>query len=359
MILDNVKVYRYDLPLKHPLFLKGEKHKIRSGLILKIINKDGVFGLGEIAPLPGFSEETIEEAKAQLVSLLREYQTKPLGNIGEITQELLPSVAFGIETTLISLSANTKQFSFSSLVNRDAKPTVPINALLWGEPDQIIKRIELLAPHRIRSYKLKIGSKPFKDEIKIIDQVLSLLGDDKLLRLDANRAYDYKTGAGLIEYAFSKKVEYVEEPFAELEQLTGYLTSGDHPHMIALDESLRLSGRNQIDGFEKAGAVILKPTMTGYLKSMALAAQAFQNQMKVIISSSFESALGLYHLASIAAIVNGDKFDYAAGLNTYEHFENNLFDFSKYVTNDHFDLNEAFEVYNLIDWSKLKELDYA
>lgn len=356
MNFEKAKVYRYDFQLNRPLILKGEEYHTRSGLILRV-GDDELFGLGEIAPLPGFSEETLEQATAQLFEILNEYKSKPLGNIAEVTQNLLPSVAFGIETALISYSANAKQFSFSSLVNRDAKPTVPLNGLLWGE--NVIERAEQLVQAGYSTLKLKIGQQPLDDDLKLIENLFKIIDRDNLLRLDANRAYDYNSALRLIDYAKAKPIEYIEEPFASLDDLKKYLSSGENPGLIALDESLREVNLSEKIEFKKAGAIVLKPTMTGYLKSMALASQAFHNEQKVIISSSFESALGLYHLASMGAIINSDKFDYAAGLDTYDWFEENLFDFSKYISGGCFNLSHAFECYSQIDWSRLREVEHA
>jgi len=363
MMLDNVKVYRYDLRLKDPLILAGVEHRTRSGLLLKITNKDAVFGLGEIAPLPGFSEETLDMATKKLFEFLDEYKTKHLGNIGEVSKNLLPSVAFGIETALISLMANSKGLSFSGLVYRDAPGAIALNGLLWGNKEIILQQAQKLNEAGYRTFKLKIGRQSFDDDIKLIEEIIKIIGVKGQLRLDANQAYGYDTASRLLEYAFKKNIEYVEEPFSDFDELKKYLGGGDHAQLIALDESLRRvkteSCLGQLPHYEKAGAMILKPTMTGYIESMAFAMAGIKKNLKVIISSSFESALGLYHLASVAAVVNSDKFDYAAGLDTFGWFEENLFDISKYITNDIFDLKKAVEIYNNIDWSKLNEVEHA
>ena len=59
-------LYRYSLPLSQTLSLKGVTLRRREGLLLKLVGSDGSEGWGESAPLPGFGEESLEQATAQL-----------------------------------------------------------------------------------------------------------------------------------------------------------------------------------------------------------------------------------------------------------------------------------------------------
>ena len=52
-------LYRYQLPFTQPLTFHGKVEVAREGLLVRIDK-----GWGEIAPLPGFSRETLAEAQA-------------------------------------------------------------------------------------------------------------------------------------------------------------------------------------------------------------------------------------------------------------------------------------------------------
>ena len=61
-------LYRYSIPVDSQLILRGRFLKRREGLIVRVAcSRDG---WGEIAPLPGFSEETIEQAQEQAIEWL-------------------------------------------------------------------------------------------------------------------------------------------------------------------------------------------------------------------------------------------------------------------------------------------------
>ena len=56
MEIKSFNLYRYSIPVDSQLILRGRFLKRREGLIVRVAcSRDG---WGEIAPLPGFSEET-------------------------------------------------------------------------------------------------------------------------------------------------------------------------------------------------------------------------------------------------------------------------------------------------------------
>ncbi len=66
MIIDSFDDYQYSLDLSQPLILHEQAHQKREGLILHLKSNNGAEGFGEVSPLPGFSDETLAEAKGQV-----------------------------------------------------------------------------------------------------------------------------------------------------------------------------------------------------------------------------------------------------------------------------------------------------
>ena len=84
MILNDLKVYRYALPLKKTINFNGRELSSRNGLILKLIDSNNNISYSEISPLPGFHEETIDDAIKQLSFLKEKLISSKLPLIGEI-----------------------------------------------------------------------------------------------------------------------------------------------------------------------------------------------------------------------------------------------------------------------------------
>ena len=58
-------LYRYQLPFTQPLTFHGKVEVAREGLLVRVDK-----GWGEIAPLPGFSRESLAEAQAESLACL-------------------------------------------------------------------------------------------------------------------------------------------------------------------------------------------------------------------------------------------------------------------------------------------------
>ena len=69
MLLTRFDLFQYCLPLVAALKLKGALLLERKGLLVRLANPTGAVGWGEVSPLPGFSRESLEEARQQLLEL--------------------------------------------------------------------------------------------------------------------------------------------------------------------------------------------------------------------------------------------------------------------------------------------------
>ncbi|MGL4978181.1 MAG: o-succinylbenzoate synthase, partial [Plesiomonas sp.] len=91
-------LYRYSLPMEAGIGLRNRPLKTREGLIIHLQQGDKQ-GWGEIAPLPYFSEETLEQAQVDVLCWLTRWQA------GEQPEEpQWPSVAFGVSCAEAELS---------------------------------------------------------------------------------------------------------------------------------------------------------------------------------------------------------------------------------------------------------------
>ena len=89
-----ITLYHYALPCQTGVVLRKQPLSIREGLIIQL-NQQGKIGLGEIAPLPGFSQESLKEAQSAAI----QWALKP----HSLWDKLPPSVAFGISCAFAEL----------------------------------------------------------------------------------------------------------------------------------------------------------------------------------------------------------------------------------------------------------------
>lgn len=275
-------LYRYSLPMEAGIGLRNRPLKIREGLIIHLQQGDKQ-GWGEIAPLPYFSEETLEQAQADVLCWLTRWQA------GEQPEEpQWPSVAFGVSCAEAELSGELP-------VQGDFR-TVP---LCSGDPDELFATLNAMPGEKIA--KVKVGLYESVRDGMIVNMLLEAL-PDLTLRLDANRAWTRAKADGFAKYVnpdYRARILFLEEPCKTPQESLAYAQyTGIN---IAWDETVR-DPDFVVKAEEGVTAIVIKPTLVGSLqRCQALVTQAHEQGLTAVISSSIESSLGLTQLARVAA----------------------------------------------------------
>ncbi len=356
MIIESFKIFHYRLSLKKKISLKSIDISEREGYLIKISDTNNNSGWGEVAPLINFSNEIVDECLEQLKQIASNLSTQPVpSDLVKNLTNYAPSVKFGVESALLNLMASSKKLSLAKLSNPFCNEIIEINGLLTGSYGEIIEKTEFLNLEGYNCFKLKVGQKDFAKELELVGQIRNIIGNEKYLRLDANRSFDLKSGMEFLEKIDNYNIEYIEEPFSSVEFLKKYL-SLDRTVPVALDETLReLSFENikQFPELKKIAAFILKPTLTGYTQTMTYVKLAFENNIKPIISSSYESSIGIYILASMASIIDNSI---PVGLDTLDKFETDTVFTPLQIKNGKFNIENYNKIFDDINFELLEEI---
>lgn len=353
MIIDEIKLYNYQLPFKKPLALKGKSLSQREGLLLEIKTVNGFIGYGDVAPLPGFSPESLTKAKLTLQKTKDNLEGTEIpsgleklnGGFAEwlADYQLPPSTQFGLEMAVLSLFAQKRKVSLAGLLGPHFHDTLLVNVLLIGSREEIIAQTRQLLSSGYRSFKLKVGHRSLAEDISLVQSLREIIYDKALLRLDANKAWSLDQAVHFFGQIGLDLVEYIEEPLANTDELSQFYQQSMIP--IALDESIREEGLEKFRSVDGVELVVLKPTLTGGIeKTWMLAQEANQVGLQVVISSSFESGLGIYGLAHLAAHLSHHV---AVGLETGSFFKNDL------LVHPLMSKSGAFHIHQL-PWENLK-----
>lgn len=302
-VIASAAVYRYTLPLSDGA-AAGSAGDGREGALLELRDEDGNIGLGDAAPLPGFSRESAGEAARQL---------RALTEADVAVEEPYPSVRFAIEQARLSLRAAQSGDPVSQLLSPASRETVELNALISTGVDDAPAEARRLREAGYRAVKLKVGRLSVEKDAELVRQVVDDL-EGVALRLDANRAWSFEEALKFARSIEGVEVEYVEEPLVNPALLSRFAEESGLP--VALDESLVGMPAAGLGDHRYVAAVVLKPTLLGGLsRSLALAARADDLGMKPVVSAAFESGVGMLGLVALAAAFPGDGAP--AGLDTY------------------------------------------
>jgi o-succinylbenzoate synthase len=325
------EIFRYDLPLRNSLEVNNVQMRDRSGFLIRISDEHRYLGIGEVAPLPGLHKENLAEALEnfrEVVPLLESREIPPglerldsgFENwIGE--KAVLPSVRFGLEMAILNLLADHRNLSLGRLLSQSCQQAVQINGLLFGEGDEALEDAKRLVGDGYRMVKMKVGRKSIDEEIGVVNRLQEIINEKARLRIDANRRWSFAEAVRFAKSVGLQNIEYIEEPCPDSKQLNDFFDQTQMP--IALDESLDELRLDELENVGGLKALVIKPSFIGgFERSMRLVRYGISIHIYPVISSSFESGLGLCALANFAASLNLGNT--AMGLDTYRWFVKDL-----------------------------------
>lgn len=279
-------LYQYSIPVDSQLILRNRFLKKREGLLVHLQCGEHE-GWGEIAPLPEFSQETLEQAQSQTLAWLKAWDEARCRNEKLSLDGLYPSVAFGLSCALAELKGKLQE-----------EGNYQIAPLCYGDPDELYEPLNQMQGEKVA--KIKVGMYEANRDGMIADMLLEAIPDLKL-RLDANRNWTLEKARMFAKYvkpAHRPRIQFLEEPCKTREDSRQF--AAETGIAIAWDESVR-EADFRVEKEPHLAAIVIKPTLVGSLEHcIALIEQAHQQGIKAVISSSIESSLALTQLARIA-----------------------------------------------------------
>lgn len=289
--------YTYSFPFKKPFVTGSHTFKTRTGIVLEL-QDDELTALGEAAPLPGFSLESLEDVSAQLrkyasaiENLLRDDLTLETLQVFHRKNEIYPSLQFALDTLAVDYLSQKAGIPAQDFLFEDPASTLQANAVVSiEEENKTIRQVSEYVDQGYTTIKIKVG-KDFENELRILRKVRSSY-PKIVLRLDANRAWEPDEAVENLYALEHLDIEYCEEPLAKvtIQNLKNLHKSVSIP--LALDESIL--DVNHIDSIMPfVSAIVLKPMVLGSLsKLFATNRLANSHNNKVIYTTSLESGIG-------------------------------------------------------------------
>lgn len=316
MHVESLFAFRYQVPLAAPLDLGPHTMATREGWLVQIGLDGDATGWGDVAPLPGFSPESLADAAEALQGLAPEVIGLAADEaLARVTDAAMPStVRFGVELALHHAQAVATATTLPHVLGASPAHAMSYNGLLTDE-DALPEGIQSLREAGYRAVKLKVGRGSIDDDITRVKAVHGAAGD-VALRLDANRAWTMEEAGRFAAGIDGVPIAYIEEPLRDPSRLPAFADGTDVP--VALDETIQEGGR--LADHPYAVAAVIKPALVGGIAAtQQLAQQAAQAGVHLVISSAFESGIGLRGLVALAATMG--RADVPMGLDTYRRLQ--------------------------------------
>lgn len=151
--------------------------------------------------------------------------------------------------------------------------------------------------------KIKVAAGNFSDELEFLNSLVSQQNFSGLLRLDANRGWNIQQIVELQAALDCTRLEWLEDPCSHVEHYYKWNEFSKIP--LALDETLYQLPEAELflllDRLkESLAAVILKPMLLGWSRCKKIAEWAQEHRVRVVISSSYETGIGMAALRALA-----------------------------------------------------------
>lgn len=279
---------QYARPLKRPLVTAAGAWEVRRGILVRLEDGEGRAGFGEIAPLPGFGGESLEEAAGWLASLGGKWEKG-----GEVP-EGFPCCGFAISGAIGWMEGKF------SLEGREV--SLETAALLPNREMALAQQERLLAGG-YQVFKMKIGVGPPELEM----ETAMVLASRAKLRLDGNGGLGEEDLEVWLRWMEGEgNVEFLEQPLPTGEWRAVQALAGKYglEGKMALDEEVATTGdMERLRSLGWKGLFVMKPAIAGTITGSP--------QAGVVYSSALETGIGRETALRIAL---GTKFALGFGV---------------------------------------------
>jgi O-succinylbenzoate synthase len=262
-------------------------------------HRDGGVGWGEIAPLPGFGSETLEEA----IAFCRDCgDTVTDSHIDSIPDRFRAS-QFGFEMAREQLVARGWH-----------PPQKLISAQLLPTGSAALSELE---NNGKGAFKWKIGVSAIDRELAIFERLLEKLSPGATLRLDANGGLTWEEANQWLQECDAAGIEFLEQPLPPREFEAMRQLSDRYRTPIALDESVATLSQLQ-ECYHRGwrSIAVIKAAIAG---SPSRLRQFCHNcAIDTVFSSVFETEIGRNAALSLASELQ--RHPYAVGFGTTNWF---------------------------------------
>ncbi len=299
MKITHTDIYRFSIPMEPFVIATGTMH-FAQNVFIRVYTDAGIYGVGECSAFPMIVGETQDTCLAMAVDFAAIWKGK---NPLEIPERMADLLAYADHNSTIKSAFDMALFDIAA-----KHANLPLYKFLGGhqktiETDMTIGidtpagMAETALKHQkngCRIIKIKLG-KDVHSDIERVKQIREAVGDEMVLRLDANQGWSFDDALYALGALESQNIEFCEQPMRTWfdDQLPELALNS--PIKIMADESCyhhhdarRLINQKACEylniKFAKSG---------GILEAQKIHEEALKHGVKCMIGSMLESRIAL------------------------------------------------------------------
>ena len=321
MKIVDIQWRNYRLPLVKGFSTAHGMMTMREGVIVLVTTESGITGIGEIAPLPAFSAESLADATLHLSEMAACLYGRTLhAALNLLLAEgrkgtKAASTLCGLEMALLDAIGKTEERQVCALLAPPGfapRTEIAVNAVIGAKAKEAAAAAALAARDKgFRCIKLKVGlggGACVAEEIERIAAVRDAIGPATRLRLDANEAWKLDEAIAVLSQCVPYNIQYIEQPL-QARDLVGMRALRQAVSIpLAADEALdSLESAHLVLDSEAADVLVIKPQLAGGLRAAQQIIEATSEQgVRCVITGVFEAGVGIaaaLHLAAASPAV--------------------------------------------------------
>jgi L-alanine-DL-glutamate epimerase-like enolase superfamily enzyme len=299
MKITHTEIYRFSIPMEPFVIATGTMH-FAQNVLVRIFTDKGIHGIGECSAFPMIVGETQETCLAMAKDFAKIWKGKNPLEIPERMQDLLAyadhnaTIKSAFDMALFDISAKHARqplYKFLGGTERVIETDMTIGI---DTPEGMAKTALKYQENGCRVIKIKLGKK-VHDDIERVKQIRAAVGDEMILRLDANQGWSFDDALFALGALEAQQIEFCEQPMRtwyddRLPELT--LNS---PIKIMADESCynHHDARRLINSQSCEYLNIKFAKSGGILEAQKIHEEAIQKGVKCMIGSMLESRIAL------------------------------------------------------------------
>lgn len=301
----DVSLRPYSVPLDPPLGTATGTIERREGFLLRT-EGEGVTGVGEAAPLAGWTESfrTCE------LALRRAREALAAGGRGAARDAVAgrPAAAHALDCATVDRRARQAGRPLYRYLGAETRRrSVPVNAVVGdADPAATATAAERAVADGVDCLKVKVGARELAADLERLRAVRAAVGAAVTLRADANGAWSTDQAASVWSTLGEAAIDlaYVEEPLGP-EALTAHRELRHRPGpAVALDESVREHGVGAVLEAEAADVVVVKPMVLGGVERAATAVGRVRAAgLDPVVTTTVDAAVARTAAVHVAATI--------------------------------------------------------
>lgn len=321
MRISQIEVFSLHIPLKGAFRNAHGVKSAQNSIVLRIIADEGVIGVGNVDPDPGYSEESFSETlttiQEKLAPNLRGVDplniVAALKRMDELVQGRLDAKA-AIEMALFDLKGKALGVPVYSLLGGKLREEIRLNGWVGIlPPDEAARAASRWLERGFRSVKIKVGSGVVED-LDRIKAVREAVGKGMALRVDANEAYTVDEAIRLGKALSSFDISLLEQPVAR-HDLNGMAEVRRAVNIPVMADEAILGAETLIEVIKKEAADIVKVKVMkqgGICRTVQMIQMAEAAGLKCVIGHGFGLTINtlaeIHVAASCENILDGCEF---------------------------------------------------